>query len=386
MGDAIRGLLSDSSSCHRPRQLAAAVAVGLLCGLLPKTSLLFWLIGLLCSTLPIHLPLAAAVCLLGSLASIPIAELAGHLGVASLTHPLLVDIWYGLDRLPWVPWLALNNSVVHGSLLIGLALLLPVYSLTRLGFVKLLPDAGSGEGRHSDPDFLHSIAASVAKASPRVPPSQPVEVLIEKSMSMLAMQSSPPRVATDSVTDSVVDEDTCSELQSLLATCRGEEAQSLSTAQVARRAAQVAEFVDDLLNSCLDDSAAPTSTNRSQASNRSGEAVELTSDGIDRVVVYEDPTPYQRPFPSQELDNMPSSRISPGPRSPLREVDDIRRAGEPPMAGRQHAPHTWVVRDGEGVGAPQPHPPVNRRSMADVAPEETLRYLLHHLKAIKDKV
>ena len=47
MREALRSLLTSTSSRHRPWHIAAAVALGILCGLIPKSSLLFYLLALI---------------------------------------------------------------------------------------------------------------------------------------------------------------------------------------------------------------------------------------------------------------------------------------------------------------------------------------------------
>lgn len=131
MGESISGLLWSSSSRRRPWQLSAAIAMGLLCGVLPKANLTFGLLACASVLLPIHLPLMVATCLLCSLGSSSLAPWAGQLGRWSLTHPLLREVWLQVNSLPAMPWFRLHNTVLHGSLLMGLGAWLPVFWLVR---------------------------------------------------------------------------------------------------------------------------------------------------------------------------------------------------------------------------------------------------------------
>ncbi len=142
MREALIRLLTSTSSRHRPWQISAAVAIGVLGGVLPKTCLLFYALLAVVYCLPIHLPLAIATMLLLS----PVAAVShpqlGQLGVHSLMHSSWSQFWLRLDSYPLIPWLSLHNSLVNGAVLVGLASLLPTYVLARL-FVAIVVPAES---------------------------------------------------------------------------------------------------------------------------------------------------------------------------------------------------------------------------------------------------
>jgi len=138
MREALIRLLTSTSSRHRPWQISAAVAVGVLVGVLPKTSLLFYVMLAAVVCLPVHLPLA----LLTMLAVSPVAGLfqpqIGKVGLHALMHSSWSQFWLRLDAYPLLPWLSLHNTLVNGAALIGMALMLPAYAATRLGMGCLL--------------------------------------------------------------------------------------------------------------------------------------------------------------------------------------------------------------------------------------------------------
>lgn len=333
MGDFIRSLLRETSSRHRPWQLSAALALGVLCGLLPKFSLMFCLIGGLCCAAPIHVPLAAITCVAVSCASTAMAATAGRVGLWSLTHPDLMELWFKLNTLPWVSWLGLNNSIVHGSLLLGFALLIPVYTLTKPIANRFAPQRWPKHIAPIDADFEHQLKPLVACAEPRARTTLPIETKVAcHVVESLAIETDATWPGEEVVSD--VDEQTCQELENLLATCSGDDAQVVSADEVVQRAAQMAHFVDDLLTSCQLECAAPASK------------------------------PIRRDAPCDQH----ATHLHVNPSLP-REVGG---------SVRQHADSSHALR----VDVT----PTVQRPVGEAHQAETLRYLLHHLRAIKDKV
>jgi uncharacterized protein (TIGR03546 family) len=112
------------------RQLALGVALGLLIGLLPKDSLLPYLIGLIAILSRANLLSLGVSGLCFSFLS-PVLDPASHqLGHWLLTFSPLQSTWGWLYQLPVVPWTRFDNTVVTGSLLMGLMLCLPAYLLS----------------------------------------------------------------------------------------------------------------------------------------------------------------------------------------------------------------------------------------------------------------
>lgn len=372
MGDFIRSLLRSTSSHHRPWQLSAAVAVGLMCGLLPKFSLTFLLLAGLCCVLPVHLPLAAATCLVSSTATTALATTAGRLGVWSLTHPALMEIWLTLDVLPWVPWLGLNNSIVHGSLLIGLAALVPVFVLSRPLAIGLSPARRDVRRPRTDPDFEYELRPTVSQLEPSKQPGVPIEACLGDG------HHRPLEIRNDDAGDDAqleltVDEETCQELEDLLATCNGEEACNLTATEVAQRAAQMAQFVDELLTSCQVESRAPTPKLL-----RRDEASELGASERQRCLGSIPPA--NPPTSSSDRSSVNCTAESVERPAPLAFAPDMRSSDKESLLNQSVRPTAkkHVPRGPADVSA--------RRPVGEVHQAETLRYLLHHLKAIKDKV
>ena len=311
MGDFIRSLLRNTSSQHRPWQLSAAMALGVLCGLLPKFSLMFCLVGGVCCAAPIHLPVAALACLVSSIAATAMAATAGRLGLWSLTHPELMEMWLTRNSQPWVPWLGLNNSVVHGSLLIGLALLVPVYGLSKPIANHLAPPR-QFDAAPADADFKHELRPIVARADFNEKTTLPIKAIVRRS-ELYSIAIDPAATWPDADEKLDDDEQKCQELENLLANCNTAEANELSADEVVQRAAHIVQVVDDLLTSCQLEATAPAKPRRHDE-------------------------PPVRPVPQLHVNQLANTK------------------------------------------------PATHRAAGEAHQAESLRYLLHHLKAFKDKV
>ncbi len=130
-------LLANDSS----RQIAAGVAIGVVLGLVPKATLLAVFLGVLLCALRVNkgagLMTAAAVAAIA-----PLADGFTHkLGLKVLTLPSLQPTYAWLYDAPLGPWWGLHNTVVCGSLLLGLYLSYPIYLATRGTVDRVRPKA-----------------------------------------------------------------------------------------------------------------------------------------------------------------------------------------------------------------------------------------------------
>ena len=122
-----------------PRQLAVGVTLGMIIGLVPKGNLIA--VGLLVLLLAVRANLATGTiagvlfCWIGFLVD-PISHRIGH---ALLGVERLQPIWAYLYDLPLVPWTSFNNTVVCGSLILGICLSYPVYRASRRMFEVYQP-------------------------------------------------------------------------------------------------------------------------------------------------------------------------------------------------------------------------------------------------------
>ncbi len=193
MRKAITRLLASTSSRHSPKQIAAAVAMGVLCGCIPCLSPLWCALLLVAVCMPIHLSLYLLVTLaVGALAS-HMPSAIGEVGVRSLTHPYLSGMWLQLDSYPLIPWLGLHNTLVNGGVLCGAALWMPVYLAVRSLATNILigdsarpveqqPELGVPEPQWIDaPVILDAEAIQpVSRASTTDAPEADLERILEE--------------------------------------------------------------------------------------------------------------------------------------------------------------------------------------------------------------
>jgi uncharacterized protein (TIGR03546 family) len=128
--------LSESAT---PRQMALGFALGMVIGLVPKGNLTAaaLMVVLLGSRVNLGMGLAGAMLFswIGVLTD-PVAHRVGH---ALLARPSLRPMWAWLYDLPVVPWTGFNNTVVLGSLLIGLGLFYPAWRVSERAFARIQP-------------------------------------------------------------------------------------------------------------------------------------------------------------------------------------------------------------------------------------------------------
>ena len=120
-------IFSVLNSEESPRQIAAGFAIGAWIGLIPvgflPSFMLFccFLINVNLATLA----LAAGIFKVVAFAVDPAANKLGYLLLARTD--VLRPLWTRLYNLPIVPYTRFNNTIVMGSLVIGLVLLIPLY-------------------------------------------------------------------------------------------------------------------------------------------------------------------------------------------------------------------------------------------------------------------
>lgn len=114
-----------------PRQIALGLALGLLVGLVPKGNLTaVALMAVMCS-LRVNLAAGLLSAFVVSWAAVIIDPLTHRIGLALLTLEPLTPIWTHLYDLPLLPWTGFNNTVVLGSLVLGVLLFWPSYLLSK---------------------------------------------------------------------------------------------------------------------------------------------------------------------------------------------------------------------------------------------------------------
>lgn len=125
----LRYLWKALSAERSPNQIAWGVALGVLVGLVPKGNLTAWLFGIILVATKVNLGAGMLAAILVSTISVGIDPLTHEIGLRLLKIQSIQQMLGRLSEKPLVPWLALNNTVVLGSVVLGLSVLYPVKHL-----------------------------------------------------------------------------------------------------------------------------------------------------------------------------------------------------------------------------------------------------------------
>lgn len=132
----VRNLLVALTGNTKPTELAGAVALGMMIGIIPKGNLIAQLLIILAFLLGINTALAFATAAFFLLFSPLFDRLADPIGYALLVNMEgLNPFWTWLYNRPLLPWTAFNNTVVLGAFVLGLVLYLPVYFAAKRGII-----------------------------------------------------------------------------------------------------------------------------------------------------------------------------------------------------------------------------------------------------------
>jgi uncharacterized protein (TIGR03546 family) len=123
------------------KQLAYGVAMGMLLGLIPKGNLFAIAFTTVLLASRIHLGAALLSSISFSWIGVLLDPLSDRLGNTLLTWAPLQSLFARLYELPLAPWTMFNNTVVCGSLIIGLLAFYPVFRLARWGSERYVPIA-----------------------------------------------------------------------------------------------------------------------------------------------------------------------------------------------------------------------------------------------------
>ncbi|QDT92377.1 TIGR03546 family protein [Gimesia algae] len=135
----LRFLAGAFSGASSPRQLALGFSMGMIIGLVPKDNLISVLLLFLLASLKINLSSASLATLLFSWLTLMLDPLSHLIGRGVLLSAPLQGFWHWLYEMPLAPWTDFNNTIVMGSLILGVMLFYPVYRLTRPLFEKYTP-------------------------------------------------------------------------------------------------------------------------------------------------------------------------------------------------------------------------------------------------------
>jgi uncharacterized protein (TIGR03546 family) len=132
----VRRMARFLAAYHSPRQLAMGATLGMILGLVPKANLIALTLLVLLLLLRVNKGLGLAAAVVSSLLG-PWSDPFTHkLGLVVLGYEPLHSTYAALYDLPLAPWLGLHNTVVMGTLLVGLYLAYPMYYATWLAAAR----------------------------------------------------------------------------------------------------------------------------------------------------------------------------------------------------------------------------------------------------------
>jgi uncharacterized protein (TIGR03546 family) len=135
-------------------QLAAGFALGMVLGLVPKGNLIAVSLFVVLFSLRVNTGIGLVAAIAFSWLGPALDPFADKLGAYLLTAPSLQATYASLFQLPLGPWFEFNNTIVVGSLAIGLWAAYPVYWFSSIVFEwnrKRAHEAAAARCRVVDP-------------------------------------------------------------------------------------------------------------------------------------------------------------------------------------------------------------------------------------------
>ena len=120
-----------------PSQLAAGFTIGMIIGVMPKTNLIALSLCVLLFSMRCNKGLGLAAAIAFSFVGQWTDPFADRIGLAVLSIQSMQATYASTFNMPLGPWLGFNNTVVTGSLLLGLYVAFPVYWFTRVFFSRV---------------------------------------------------------------------------------------------------------------------------------------------------------------------------------------------------------------------------------------------------------
>lgn len=132
----IVNLLKAFNSNTKPSQIANSFCIGLILGFMPKNNLLWYILLVFFAFIRINKTGYVIMILIGSLTAYLFDPLFDSVGYAVLTFPKLQSFYAWLLDIPFVGFTKFNNSVVCGSLFLGIVCYIPLFFIM-LGIIYL---------------------------------------------------------------------------------------------------------------------------------------------------------------------------------------------------------------------------------------------------------
>jgi len=170
----IQGVRKALAGRDNPEQLAWAMALGVLLGVVPKGNLTAMLLVCLVLVLRVNHAMAAVTAVVVSIAAVLLDPFTHQLGSWVLEQPALQGFFTWSWQQPLVPWTDLNNTVVMGSLLFGLMTLFPTYSLALPVFRSFAPEKPESPISPAKSEASQTLAAATSSPQSQAVPRSAV--------------------------------------------------------------------------------------------------------------------------------------------------------------------------------------------------------------------
>lgn len=128
----LRGAVSVFAANESPRQIAAGMALGAVLGMVPKGNLIAVVLLTLLFALRMNRTAGLLTAAAFSLVSLALDPFTHRLGARLLSIVSMQPTYAWLYDLPLGPWIGFHNTVVIGSLVVGLYIAYPVYLVSRI--------------------------------------------------------------------------------------------------------------------------------------------------------------------------------------------------------------------------------------------------------------
>ena len=128
----------------KPHQIALAIAFGVMFGLVPKENLIAFVLVLALFLLRCNLGFGILAAALVTLLTPRLDAVVNSLGTKLLANASVLDLETTLYHYPLFAWTSLNNTLVLGSVVVGMIAFLPVYMVV-LSFCRFFQPKGEVE-------------------------------------------------------------------------------------------------------------------------------------------------------------------------------------------------------------------------------------------------
>lgn len=128
----IRGAVSVFAANESPRQIAAGIALGAMLGMVPKGNLIAVALVVLLFALRVNRTAGLITAAGFSFISLALDPFTHRLGAKLLSIESMQPMYAWLYDLPLGPWIGFHNTVVLGSLVVGLYAAYPVYLISKI--------------------------------------------------------------------------------------------------------------------------------------------------------------------------------------------------------------------------------------------------------------